>query len=263
MKDEIGMVNIYNKEMETLKDSQLIHDLQEFANNVDMNETGTYTKILDLIHCLQKKNSEQYAEIERLTEELGKATESLVTASRCFTRMETFYKDKCEEFETAKEKDATDSKQNCEKCRTYWLSKLDTQKARTAELQKQVEKLTEERETANKHDLMYWFNAYHECAEDCEKYVIEASDTKAENIRLQNQVDELTGTINQYISGELVSEDVFFQQVKDIQQAIKYKAKEIFQGLESMANNGLYQGKLTVPQMRIFFKEHYAVELES
>ena len=116
------------------KNEQLINDLEEFASDSDMNETGIYTEILDLIH-------RQKAEIERLTEELDEATNSLVTASRCFTRMETFYKDKCKEFEIAKEKDTADSKQHCEKCRTYWLSKLDAQKERTSELQKQVDKL--------------------------------------------------------------------------------------------------------------------------
>ena len=36
-------------------------------------------------------------------------------------------------------------------------------------------------------------------------------------------------------------------------------AKRILQGLESMANNGIYQGKLTIEQIKLFFKEHYEV----
>ena len=91
--------------------------------------------------AIENEYNLQKAEIERLTEELDEATNSLVTASRCFTRMETFYKEKCKEFDIAKEKDAADSKQHCEKCRTYWLSKLDAQKERTSEIQKQVDKL--------------------------------------------------------------------------------------------------------------------------
>ena len=59
----------------------------------------------------------------------------------------------------------------------------------------EIERRTEERKTANMHDLMYWFNAYNECVNDCEKYVIEASDNKAECIRLQKQVDELNKVI--------------------------------------------------------------------
>ena len=46
------------------KIEQLINDLEEFASDSDMNETGIYTEILDLIH-------RQKAEIERLTEENG------------------------------------------------------------------------------------------------------------------------------------------------------------------------------------------------
>ncbi len=73
-----------------------------------------------------------------------------------------------------------------------WISGYQGTQAENEQLKAEIERLTEERKTANMHDLMYWFNAYKECAEDCEKYVIEASDTKAENIRLQKQVDELT-----------------------------------------------------------------------
>ena len=46
------------------KIEQLINDLEEFASDSDMNESGIYTEILDLIY-------RQKAEIERLTEENG------------------------------------------------------------------------------------------------------------------------------------------------------------------------------------------------
>lgn len=35
----------------------------------------------------------------------------------------------------------------------------------------------------------------------------------------------------------------------------------ILQGLESYGNNGVNQGKLTTSQIRLFFKEHYGIEL--
>lgn len=38
-------------------------------------------------------------------------------------------------------------------------------------------------------------------------------------------------------------------------------AKRILQGLESYGNNGINQGKLTTSQIRLFFKEHYGIEL--
>lgn len=74
----------------TKQDEILIRDLEEFANDSDVNESGIYTKILDLIRRLQydcssaskasnewkekyeaecKESTEQKAEIERLTEE--------------------------------------------------------------------------------------------------------------------------------------------------------------------------------------------------
>lgn len=35
----------------------------------------------------------------------------------------------------------------------------------------------------------------------------------------------------------------------------------VLQGLESYSNNGVNQGKLTTSQIRMFFKEHYGIEL--
>lgn len=65
----------------------------------------------------------------------------------------------------------------CDSYRTSW-------KAKFLEAKKEIERLTEERKTANKHDLMYWFNAYKECVKDYEEYGIK-------NAELQKQVDEL------------------------------------------------------------------------
>lgn len=39
----------------------------------------------------------------------------------------------------------------------------------------------------------------------------------------------------------------------------KETVKVVLQGLESMANNGIYQGKLTIEQIKLFFTEHYEV----
>lgn len=50
---------------------------------------------------------------------------------------------------------------------------------------------------------------------------------KKENCEQKAKIERLADTLNQYISGELVNEDVFSQQVKDIQQTVKYTAKEI------------------------------------
>ena len=42
----------------------------------------------------------------------------------------------------------------------------------------------------------------------------------------------------------------------------KKVAQRILDGLESMANNAIYQGKLTINQMKLFFKEHYGLGVE-
>ena len=52
------------------KIEQLINDLEEFASDSDMNETGIYTEILDLIH-------RQNAEIERLMSEIDQRREMM------------------------------------------------------------------------------------------------------------------------------------------------------------------------------------------
>lgn len=99
-------------------------------------------------------------------------------------------------------------------------------------------------------------------------------ESKAKAVELQKKVDELKEENNRYaeVFG-MVGKDFYTVEVgewekvksgvKDmIQQSVKNTAKKIFQGLESMANNGVYQGKLTVQQMRVFFKEQYGVEVE-
>ena len=90
-----------------------------------------------------------------------------------------------------------------------------------AELQKQVEKLTEELATANKHDLMYWFNAYSECNRDCENYAIE-------NAELQKQVDELNDMCLD------CPYKVKFDEIE--KQAVKDTAKEILQAIGNIWN---------------------------
>lgn len=86
------------------------------------------------------------------------------------------------------------------------------------EQNKEIERLTEERKTANKHDLVYWFNAYKECNEDCEKYAIE-------NAELQKQVGELKlelqGQFDKGVkAGCLMSKVGEQQAVKEILQKI-------------------------------------------
>ena len=145
---------------------------------------------VNAVEKLTKEKSELKADIKRLTGELDKATGSLVTASRCFTRMETFYKDKCTEFETAQEKDAADSKQHCEKCRTYWLSKLDAQKEKTAKLQTQVNELKEQKEfwEAKHNELSLKLEEYDDKSEEYENALVMKQYRITE---LQKQVDEL------------------------------------------------------------------------
>ena len=99
----------------------------------------------------------------------------------------------------------------------------------------EIERLTEERKTANIHDLMYWFNAYNECVEDCDKYVIEASANKAECMRLQKQVDELKEE-RENMEREIFAlhedfrkskQDMMVWHGNEMKQAVKDTAKEI------------------------------------
>lgn len=85
-------------------------------------------------------------------------------------------------------------------------------------------------------------------------------DVMKQNYELQKQVDEL---LNRRIEPKIFYYHAdALETCPKVKQSAKDTAKEILQGLENMSNNGVYQGKLTVPQMRIFFKEHYGVEVE-
>lgn len=60
-------------EEKKLTDEEIIHNLEEFASDSDMNETGIYAEILDLIHRLQNKIKEQdkeYIELDLECREL-------------------------------------------------------------------------------------------------------------------------------------------------------------------------------------------------
>ena len=79
----------------------------------------------------------------------------------------------------------------------------------------EIERLTEERKTANKHDLMYWFNAYKECVADYEEYGIK-------NAELQKQVDELKERAKIDLENEKNWGKI------QTKQAVKDTAKEIY-----------------------------------
>ena len=88
---------------ETLK-GEAKADLIERIRILEHNWSCAEESYNNAVKNSEKIFAEQKAEIERLTEELKKATETTITASRCFTRMETLYKVKCKELEIAEEK---------------------------------------------------------------------------------------------------------------------------------------------------------------
>ena len=55
-------------EEKKLTDEQLIHNLEEFAKDIDMNETGIYTDILNLIHRLLNEVSQWKSKAEHIEE---------------------------------------------------------------------------------------------------------------------------------------------------------------------------------------------------
>ncbi len=97
----------WEQEEKKMTDEEIVKALEFCINNVCSlkcpirNDTSCVQTLriqaLDLIN-------RQKAEIERLTGEIQKATETTITASRCFTRMETLYKLKCQELEIANKK---------------------------------------------------------------------------------------------------------------------------------------------------------------
>ncbi len=52
------------------------------------------------------------------------------------------------------------------------------------------------------------------------------------------------------------------QHKEDIKKAEEVRAKEILKGLLSMANNGVYKSKLSSTDIKLFFKEHYNMEIK-
>lgn len=121
----------------------------------------------------------------------------------------------------------------CDEITINALNLINRQKA-------EIERLTEERKTANMHDLMYWFNAYKECADDCEKYVIEASDNKAECIRLQKQVDELKEERENMQTEIIATEEKRLQAVKDTAEKY-YRKMRTALGILCFGNNKIHK----------------------
>ena len=79
------------------------------------------------------------------------------------------------------------------------------------------------------------------------------------------EIERLTDTLNQYMIGELVNEDVFVQQVKDIQQAVKDTAREIFGTVKDLYIEDTgeeFEYTWFGTEIMQFAKEKYGVEVE-
>ena len=106
-----------------------------------------------------------------------------------------------------------------------------------AEQKAEIERLTEERKTANKHDLMYWFIAYKEASEQCDELVVENSDVNAKNVQLQKQVDELKA-IREIQINELHEQHAIVAEEIE-RQAVKYTAEKFAERLKAKLNEWL------------------------
>ncbi len=86
-------------EEKKLTDEEIIHNLEEFASDSDMNETGIYAEILDLIHRLQNKIKEQdkeYIELDLECRELRTNLDKELAEHEEFTKKA---KEKIEQLE--------------------------------------------------------------------------------------------------------------------------------------------------------------------
>lgn len=101
-------------EEKKLTDEEIIHDLEKFASDSDMNETGIYAEILDLIHRLQNKIKEQDKEYIELDLE-------------------------CRELRTNLEKELDEHEEFTKKAK----AEIERLTEENAELQKQVDELKE------------------------------------------------------------------------------------------------------------------------
>lgn len=98
-------------EEKKLTDEEIIHNLEEFASDSDMNETGIYAEILDLIHRLQNKIKEQdkeYIELDLECRELRTNLDKELAEHEEFTKKAKekieYYKDREKSFVNAVEK---------------------------------------------------------------------------------------------------------------------------------------------------------------
>lgn len=98
-------------EEKKLTDEEIIHNLEEFASDSDMNETEIYAEILDLIHRLQNKIKEQdkeYIELDLECRELRTNLDKELAEHEEFTKKAKekieYYKDREKSFVNAVEK---------------------------------------------------------------------------------------------------------------------------------------------------------------
>ena len=98
-------------EEKKLTDEEIIHNLEEFASDSDMNETGIYAEILDLIHRMQNKIKEQdkeYIELDLECRELRTNLDKELAEHEEFTKKAKekieYYKDREKSFVNAVEK---------------------------------------------------------------------------------------------------------------------------------------------------------------
>lgn len=141
-----------------------------------------------------------------------------------------------------------------------WLDLIRRLQRENAEQKAEIERMARERETANKKDLMYWFKAYGECAEDCANYACENGVLQAKNSELQKQVDELTDKLGKVLSGIKADELLV---AKGIEQAVKDTVKEILKEIkERFVASYLLPTGLDLPAKRVKYAKITEDELD-
>lgn len=126
-----------------------------------------------------------------------------------------------------------------------------------AEQKAEIERLTEERKTANKHDVMYWFNAYKECVADYEEYGIKNAELQKQVDELKEELDKAYETERANIQAEIAEAGTSCHWCK--QQAVKDTAKEI---CDLILEHWEKKQFVECDWLRVAISEKYGVEVE-
>ena len=237
-------------EEKKLTDEQLIHALEEFERDIDMNETGIYTKILDLIRrlqeeneCLNAKDRLNQIDIDELHKEREKRVEEVYADFMQDYKIMREELNACQNELAEYERKLADGELDIASYARSWeegdnrtvtcdlLNAMEQAVALFNKQKAEIERLTEERnEYKGLYETMYrkWSDLSDK-EFNCDALRKEKNEYFDKAVELQKQVDELKEDIAEKDS---VIDNLIKERPSIEKYAVKDTAKEIYDDID-------------------------------